>query len=432
MKKKREKEKIAVIIPVFNEEKIISWVIEELIKVSKRIGADIFVVNDGSTDRTLKVLKKYLPKIKIINYKINHGKGFALRLGTLEAYRLKYDFIVWIDGDGQLDPKDILKLIDAFDEETDLVIHNRIINFKVLPLSKIGRGSVRWIFNNLFQVKIADHLSGLKAFRSKILPFIIWQADDYRVEVETLARAVTNKIPFKSVTSQCNKKLYRGIGWQDGLRIYYWIFWCFLRRSTFRFNNFREFNSYYANLQLKRSLFRKYIRHFFYLKNIIKLNKGKAIDFGCSTGELLKLLPGGSIGLDIDKTAIRYCLSQNLNAKVYAPSKDKYKFSFLKKDYQTLIMNHVLEHLPNTAKTMNDIFLNATELGIIRLIIIVPGEKGFESDKNHLTFIDKNFFAKLPKNAYRMTYQKYYPFNTRYFGKYSRYQELVIVFDKST
>jgi glycosyltransferase involved in cell wall biosynthesis len=224
---------IAVIVPVHNEEKIIGWVLKELIKVCRLISADIFVVNDGSTDRTLKELKEFLPNIQIINYKKNRGKGYALRMGSLLAYKQKYESIVWIDGDGQLHPKDIIKFVKALDAKTDYVVHHRLIDFKVLPLSKVGRSTVRILFNYLFEAQISDHLSGLKAFKSEILPVVLWRVDDYRVEVEFLARAVCNKLKYKTVTSHCDQKLYQGIGWQQGLMIYYWIVWCFFHRQDF-------------------------------------------------------------------------------------------------------------------------------------------------------------------------------------------------------
>lgn len=230
---KKENNSVAVIVPVYNEEKVVGWVLKGLLKVCQSIPADIIVVNDGSTDRTLREIKDFLPDIKIINYKKNRGKGYALRMGSLLAYKQKYESIIWIDGDGQLQPKDIIKLNKSLDAKTDYVIHHRIIDFQVLPLSKIGRGTVRLLFNYLFGTKISDHLSGLKAFKAKILPSILWRSNDYTVEVEFLARAACNKLKHRTVASRCDPKLYHGIGWQQGLKIYYWIFWCFMNRRSF-------------------------------------------------------------------------------------------------------------------------------------------------------------------------------------------------------
>lgn len=225
--------KLAIIVPVYNEEIIVGTVIEKLLQEAETIHADIFVVNDGSTDKTLRILKSYQNKINLISYQKNQGKGYALRMGT-DKVHTKYDIIAWIDGDGQLVPTDISKMLNELSSNTEMIISNRIISFKVLPTSKIGRGTVSFIFNILFHSKISDLLSGLRVFRSSIYPAIRWVSNDYRIEVESLARAVVNNIQYKEVKTICRKKLYRGIGWQDGIKIYYWILWCFFNKNRFR------------------------------------------------------------------------------------------------------------------------------------------------------------------------------------------------------
>lgn len=229
----KPKNGIAIIVPVYNEAKIIGNVLSELILEAKKIKADIFVVNDGSTDNTLKLIKSFIPKITVISYKQNRGKGHALRTGTNKVHK-KYDIIAWIDGDGQLISSDLSKMLTGLTSDTELIISNRTINFRVLPTSKIGRGTVSFLFNLLFHSKIKDHLSGLKIFRSNIYPKICWTSNDYRIEVEFLARAVINNIKYKEIKTVCKKKLYRGIGWQDGLKIYYWIFWCFFNKKNLK------------------------------------------------------------------------------------------------------------------------------------------------------------------------------------------------------
>jgi glycosyltransferase involved in cell wall biosynthesis len=225
--------KVAVVVPVFNEATIIANVLKDILEYAKRYNLSIFVVNDGSIDDTLSKLKNFNKKINIISYVKNQGKGYALRTGTKEAIKKGNKIIVWIDGDGQLNAADILKMLDVLDDETDMVIHDRNINFKVLPTSKIGRASVRFLFNMLFGGTIHDHLSGLKAFHAKIFPIILWQADDYCVEIEIIARAVFNNLKIKEIRGHCNKKLYTGISWQAGLKIYYWIFWSFFNKGKF-------------------------------------------------------------------------------------------------------------------------------------------------------------------------------------------------------
>ena len=65
-----------IIIPTFNNEKTLEWVISEVLKITK----DIFIVNDGSTDSTSVLLDKY-NYLEIITYAPNRGKGYAIQKG---------------------------------------------------------------------------------------------------------------------------------------------------------------------------------------------------------------------------------------------------------------------------------------------------------------------------------------------------------------
>ena len=426
---KKTPNKLAIIVPVFNEERIIGQVLEEILAEAKTLHADIFVVNDGSTDDTLKILKTFGKKIEIISYRQNQGKGYALRYGTDRVYE-KYDVIAWIDGDGQLISSDISKMLAALTADVEMIISERIINFKVLPTSKIGRGIVRSLFNALFHSKIEDHLSGLRVFRSSVYEKIRWRSNDYRVEVESLACAVVNNIKYKEVKTVCNKKLYRGIRWQDGLKIYYWIFWCYFHRKKLIYLN----NKYdgCTSLLISKSPIRSHIRRELYIKNILRFVRGKTIDFDCKVGEVLKFLPPGSMGLDTNKMSIQYCQDNNLNAKFYDVIKDKYNLNFLKnQNYKTFLMNHVLEHIKSPEEIFEKILKSLKKLKVNRLIVVVPAYKGFLSNETHQDYINRDFFLnKIKSTDFKIIHQEYYPVNSELVGYIFRYQELVVVFER--
>ena len=82
-KKIKEPLRVSAIVPVFNEEKTVSKVIEALLK-NPLIG-EVIAVNDGSEDESLKKLEEFADGITIVNLKINHGKGFALASGIKKA-----------------------------------------------------------------------------------------------------------------------------------------------------------------------------------------------------------------------------------------------------------------------------------------------------------------------------------------------------------
>jgi len=87
--------KVTAVVPVYNEEKTVKGVLDALLS-SKRIG-NIIVVDGGSTDKTLSILKKYkTKKIKIIKFKKPEGKGNAVKTATK---KIKSGIILFFDAD---------------------------------------------------------------------------------------------------------------------------------------------------------------------------------------------------------------------------------------------------------------------------------------------------------------------------------------------
>ena len=98
--------KISLIIPVYNEEACIQQFLNSLF-IFKDNFNEIIVVNDGSNDNTLNILNKNLDKIKVVSYKNNRGKSYAIYYGIKHAY---YDWVAMLDGDGENDPKYLLEM----------------------------------------------------------------------------------------------------------------------------------------------------------------------------------------------------------------------------------------------------------------------------------------------------------------------------------
>ena len=89
-----KRKSVSAIVPVFNEEKTVSKVIDSLLKNS--LIDEVICINDGSTDTSIDILNQYKEKIKIVNLRKNHGKGFALSVGIQQA---KGEIIAFIDAD---------------------------------------------------------------------------------------------------------------------------------------------------------------------------------------------------------------------------------------------------------------------------------------------------------------------------------------------
>ena len=120
---------ISIVIPVLNEERNIINLITEIKKnLEKKIKYEIIIVDDGSSDNTYNVLLKYLKKnnkVLVFKHKKNYGQSVSLRTGIMQT---SSNYIVTLDGDGQNDPRDILKLLKNFepDKEFMMVIGNRV------------------------------------------------------------------------------------------------------------------------------------------------------------------------------------------------------------------------------------------------------------------------------------------------------------------
>ena len=182
-----------------------------------------------------------------------------------------------------------------------------------------------------------------------------------------------------------------------------------------------------------RSPIRKKVRTI-YLNDIRKYCLGKTIDFGCGVGELLKTLPRGSVGLEVNKVVVDFCKKNGLNVNLYVPEEDGYNFRMIEAgNYETLTMNHVLEHLANSCEVINKIFESCDRLGIKRIVFTVPGHKGYQSDATHQTFINMDYLISTgvrDSKYYQLRVNKYFPVNSEAFSRVFTHNELRLVFDK--
>ncbi|MEM3602378.1 MAG: PEP-utilizing enzyme [Candidatus Bathyarchaeia archaeon] len=114
--------KTLVLIPVFNEDRTVKDVLEQ---IRKYTSADILVVNDGSTDNSLTRITE-CNVTYVINHARNMGPGAALISGFKFAIEHDYDVVVTLDADGQHEARFIPKLLDAIGE-VDMVIGSRYL-----------------------------------------------------------------------------------------------------------------------------------------------------------------------------------------------------------------------------------------------------------------------------------------------------------------
>jgi len=181
--------RFAFVLPVYNHEESVARVIEK----AKEVGFPIFVVNDGSTDRTLENIKD-IPGIHIISHRVNAGKGAALKTGFAAAAR-QADWAITVDADGQHYPEDAQKLIAAIPAGTrPIVVGAREgMDAQHVPwTSRFGRKfSNFWVWA-AGGPYLTDSQSGLRIYPLPEINALPTRAQRFQFEVEVLVKAKRN------------------------------------------------------------------------------------------------------------------------------------------------------------------------------------------------------------------------------------------------
>ncbi len=168
---REKKNRILVMIPAFNEEKNIADVISD-IRSSSPV-TDILVVDDGSTDATLRIARD--AEALAVSLPFNLGYGVALQTGYKYALKDNYDFVIQIDADGQHDVKFVPHLADEIQSGTaDIIIGSRFLGSKLYKMDLIRKTGIK-LFAKIVSViigqEITDPTSGFQALNRKTLRF---------------------------------------------------------------------------------------------------------------------------------------------------------------------------------------------------------------------------------------------------------------------
>jgi dolichol-phosphate mannosyltransferase len=165
--------KISILIPVYNEFHTFPQVLERVRSAPLPPGCtrEIIVVDDGSTDGTTDMLKRYADAGIVTGHysSSNSGKGMALRIGIGLA---SGDIIVTQDGDLEYDPQDYSRLLEPLlSNQADIVYGSRFLG---RPVGMAWKNRVaNWILttaaNLLYRARITDEATAYKAFRTELL-----------------------------------------------------------------------------------------------------------------------------------------------------------------------------------------------------------------------------------------------------------------------
>lgn len=204
--------KIALIIPAFNEGRVIASVIERVNAVFKNTdhNYEIVVVDDGSSDNTFTEIKS--ADVRVIRHILNTGSGGATATGLSYANQNNFAIAITFDADGQHDPRDVLRGVEQLiSSKTDLLIGSRLIDTKGMSKVKIlGNRGLSFITFVLFGINITDSQSGMRVFSRQALETLRWKTSGYEFCSEMLWRAKQlglkiDEYPIKSIYTDYSK-----------------------------------------------------------------------------------------------------------------------------------------------------------------------------------------------------------------------------------
>lgn len=152
--------KLSIVLPAKNEATGLSILLPKLKDLYPE--AEILVIDDGSSDNTVAVSRKF--KVKIISHPYSIGNGGAIKTGARYA---KGEIIVFMDADGQHAAEDIIHLLDKIHQGYAMSVGARQANTHASLLRRIGNGFFNHLASLLTGYKIEDLTSGFRAVQGK-------------------------------------------------------------------------------------------------------------------------------------------------------------------------------------------------------------------------------------------------------------------------
>ena len=147
----------------------------ELSRILSEMEFDVFIVNDGSDSKFDPIFKAASKYAQVEGYKVNRGKGNAMKYGysLIQEDFPDAKYIITCDGDGQHSPRDVNRIYEKLEETNELVFGVRYFGKEVPMRSKFGNYVSRLIRTSLTGQYIADDQCGLRGFPIRYLHDLI-------------------------------------------------------------------------------------------------------------------------------------------------------------------------------------------------------------------------------------------------------------------
>lgn len=183
-----------ILIPVYNEADSIVSVVGEIQKLGFR---NIIVVDDGSKDNTLDLLKR--KKIILVKHCANLGQGGALGTGFELAKKNHANCLVTLDGDGQHDPREIRRFMEIINKGYDVVLGRREFGKNMPLFNRFANLIADGLMNVLYGVRVHDSQCGFRSYSGRAIDLIKVDSSGYEFNSRVVGEIGRHKLRYKEI-----------------------------------------------------------------------------------------------------------------------------------------------------------------------------------------------------------------------------------------
>lgn len=189
------------IVPAYNESSTIARVIEAMSERAPDF--DVLVVDDGSTDDTAEIAS--LAGARVLRLPFNLGIGGAVQAGFVFARDHRYDFVAQVDGDGQHEPGELRKLVQAIQEspEIDMVCGSRFLTDDYHYPAPVSRRTGIHLFaallSRMVDGRVSDPTSGFRLYNRRAIELFARDYPHDYPEVEAVLMLYHHRLRMREV-----------------------------------------------------------------------------------------------------------------------------------------------------------------------------------------------------------------------------------------
>lgn len=210
--------KLSVIVPVYNEEKTVAELLKKLLAIKEV--HEVIVVDDGSQDNSLQIIKKIKDKKIKVYSKANGGKGTAIRYGLA---KVTGNYVLIQDADLEYDPADIPQLLEPIKKRgVEVVYGSRFLGAhnNLYFWHRLGNAFLNFVVNLLYNTTLSDMETGYKLLPTQMIRELELRSTGFEIEPEITCKLLRREVRiFEAPITYVGRTFAEGkkITWWDGL-----------------------------------------------------------------------------------------------------------------------------------------------------------------------------------------------------------------------